>query len=106
MSDTRRIGDVLHGQLRIVEDVDRLLRISSGEWPGKMRQFAFACADSGSAYWRTPAFSRVATQVVRKFELNSAPLALRRAAAAMSAQTIALRQQCSQRANPTAEERP
>src|SRR5450631_3006380 len=45
-------------------------RISSGEWPGKMRQLTLACAVCGSALLAWPATRRVATQVVRKLALK------------------------------------
>src|ERR1035438_8504230 len=54
------------------------LRISSGECPGKMRQFTIACAVWGRALLAWPALSRVATHVVLKFELKLGS-ALRRA---------------------------
>src|ERR1700753_2734932 len=46
------------------------LRISSGECPGKMRQFTLACAVCGSALLAWPPERRVATHVVLKLELN------------------------------------
>ena len=46
-------------------------RISSGEWPGKIRQFTLACAVCGSALLACPAASRVATQVVLKFAVEA-----------------------------------
>src|ERR1039457_1383157 len=46
------------------------LRISSGEWPGKMRQFAMACAVCGRALLACRADNLVATQVVRKLALK------------------------------------
>src|ERR1039458_9390482 len=59
------------------------LRVSAGEWPGRIRQFTMAWAICGSSLVASPAFSRVATQVVRNLALNAGS-ALRRAAAAVS----------------------
>src|SRR5450432_3130980 len=45
-------------------------RISSGECPGKIRQFTFAWAACGSALGACPPESSVGTHVVRREELN------------------------------------
>ena len=67
----------------IGKDGDELLPTSSGEWPGRIRQFTMAWAICGRALLASPASSRVETQVVLNLALKAGS-ALSRAAADIS----------------------
>src|ERR1700722_6039726 len=69
---------------------------SSGEWPGRMRQFTFAWANSGSALLAWPASKRVGVQGVLSSAFVKGPAAasLVRALGSVGVASAALTRAC------------